>query len=324
MDQLIYKYLRGDLNLEEQHKLSKWLEEDAANKLILEKLRIYWNEYDSDLNREDLEVRRRILARMNNETQLHSKAPIQFMRYLTRIAAILVISLSFGFLLAQLLKEEMPQPEITWMEKTSQPGQKITTILPDGTRVKLNSNSKLFFPDQFSQDLRKVILEGEAFFDVTRDETRPFVIETGNMQIRVLGTSFLVSAYEDGETESVAVKSGKVEVKGANAEEAIQLSRFEITQYLGGNKMEKSTIQKPEAVFAWVDQRLLFDNHSIEEVLERISRWYGVEIRLEKKLKQQKKYTASFENPTLKQVMDILAFVYDFDYELKGNDLTIK
>ncbi len=85
-------------------------------------------------------------------------------------------------------------PEIALIEKVSLPGQKITTILPDGTHVKLNADSKIIVPSRFSGDRREVTLIGEAFFDVARDESKPFLINTENMKVEVLGTSFNVSA----------------------------------------------------------------------------------------------------------------------------------
>ena len=324
VDQLIYKYLKGNINLEEQHELSKWMAGNSQNREVLKRLEIYWNEYDSNLKEEELAVRRMILSRMAADTNRPAKGNRSITRYLLRVAAIVVLSLSIGLVLSQYIKEEEQPPEITWVEKESKPGQKITTILPDGTRVKLNTDSKLIAPTSFTGDFRKVILKGEAFFEVTRNESKPFIIETENMEIMVLGTSFIVSAYENETINSVSVKSGKVEVKGTYATAPIQLTQNEATFYQGEAEMKKSEIIKPDYVFGWIDQKLLFDNHSIEEVLDRISRWYGVEIDLKKRLEQQKRYTASFENPTLKQVMDILAFVYDFDYEINGNELIIK
>lgn len=324
VDQLIYKYLKGNINLEEQHELSKWMAGDSKNREVLKRLEIYWNEYDSNLKEEELAVRRMILSRMAADTNRPAKGNRSITRYLLRVAAIVVLSLSIGLVLSQYMKKEEQPPEITWVEKESKPGQKITTILPDGTRVKLNTDSKLIAPTSFTGDFRKVILKGEAFFEVTRNESKPFIIETENMEIMVLGTSFIVSAYENETINSVSVKSGKVEVKGTYAMAPIQLTQNEATFYQGEAEMKKSEIIKPDYVFGWIDQKLLFDNHSIEEVLDRISRWYGVEIDLKKRLEQQKRYTASFENPTLKQVMDILAFVYDFDYEINGNELIIK
>ncbi len=324
VDQLIYKYLKGNINLEEQHELSKWMQGDSKNREVLKKLEIYWEEYDSNLREEELAVRRMILSKMEADSTRALKRSHSFTRYLLRVAAIVVLSLSIGLVLSRYLQKEELPPEVTWVEKQSKPGQKITTILPDGTRVKLNTDSKIIAPTSFTENYRKVILKGEAFFEVTRNEEKPFIIETENMEIIVLGTSFIVSVYEDQVVNSVSVRSGKVEVKGMHATNAIQLNQYEATFYQGESEMKKAEIVNPDYVFGWIDQILLFDNHSIEEVLDRISRWYGVNIDLKKNLEQQKRYTASFENPTLKQVMDILAFVYDFDYEINGNELIIK
>ncbi|XOV93461.1 MAG: FecR family protein [Bacteroidota bacterium] len=324
MEKLLLKYLQGNLSLEEQHELSKWKEKDTKNSVILRKLEIYWNDYRGQLNHEDLEVRKRILSRIEDEKHIRSGQRVSFTKYLLRIAAVLILGLSVALIALNNQTQVETKPAITWAEKVSGAGQKVTTILPDGTSVKLNSNSKIIAPSFFGDDVRKVILHGEAFFEVTRDESKPFIIETDNMEITVLGTSFMVSAYQYEKVNSVLVKSGKVEVKEADSGHLVQLNKNEYTQYQGEGEMKKLTIKKPEYVFGWVDGKLQFNDQTEDEVLKSISKWYGVEITMNRKLSVDKRYTASYDNPTLKEVMDILAFVYDFNYEKKGNELIIK
>ena len=197
MDQLIAKYLQGNLTLEEQHELSKWIQSDEKNAETLRKLEIYWKDHQSDLMVEELEVRRRLLQRMQDDKVSNTKSTINY-RYLLRIAAILVFVFSISLIVVQVNFNDPVKPtSVALVEKVSLPGQKISTLLPDGTIVKLNTDSKIITPAQFSENSREVTLIGEAFFDVKRDESRPFTIKTASMEVTVLGTSFSVSAYED-------------------------------------------------------------------------------------------------------------------------------
>ncbi|MFT6359951.1 MAG: transmembrane sensor [Cyclobacteriaceae bacterium] len=102
---------------------------------------------------------------------------------------------------------------ITYIEKVNPTGQKSTTTLSDGTVVKLNSDSKLKFPKNFSDDIREVYFEGEAFFDVAKDASRPFIIKTNDLQVKVLGTSFNVKSFEEDNLVQIGVVTGRVSVQ---------------------------------------------------------------------------------------------------------------
>ncbi len=322
MDQLIAKYLQGNLTLEEQHELSKWIQSDERNAKTLQKLEIYWKDHQSDLMVEELEVRKRLLQRMKEEERVDKK-PINY-RYFLKVAAILVFVFSISLIVAQInFNEPVKSTSVALVEKVSLPGQKISTLLPDGTIVKLNTDSKIITPAQFSENSREVTLIGEAFFDVKRDESRPFTIKTASMEVTVLGTSFSVSAYEDEEEQSVAVKTGKVSVKDFKDESSIELDPLQMS-VLSNKGFVKSEISNPQEAFGWVNQQMVFDNQSIHEVLKEISKWYGKEIEINIELSEDKKYTASYDNPSLVEVMDILAFVYGFEYENEKGRIIIK
>ena len=119
------------------------------------------------------------------------------------------------------------RPASTVGEIISTPNQVINEYtLPDGSVVALNSNSKLVFPKQFNGDTREVTIEGEAFFDVKPNPEKPFIINAGKAQIKVVGTSFNVSAYPETETLEVVVKTGKVQVISKNIDEFSQQKRY--------------------------------------------------------------------------------------------------
>lgn len=310
--------------MDEQHELSKWLQSDERNAETLKQIHTYWHYHKDNLEEEEQEVRSRLhdmmQAEMSSQTQAGKETTWQMVY---RIAASIVIVCSLAFMLYQYKTGsavDSNQIATRLIEKVSLPGQKVTTLLPDGTKVKLNADSKLIVPAQFEGQTREVTLIGEAFFDVKRDEHRPFIIKTDKIDIKVLGTSFNVQAYSD-DVPKVAVKSGKVAVKHRD-NEGVDLMPDQMV-LLKGSDLIKTSISSLANPFAWTDQRLVFHDESLSQVLKKVSRWYGVQINLKREITLNKKYTANYHNPTLVEMMDVLAFVYDFEYEFSENEQEI-
>ena len=147
--------------------------------------------------------------------------------------------------------------------------------LSDGTRVWLNAASVLTFPPVFAGNERKVRLVGEAFFEVTPDTARPFIVATARMDIKVLGTSFNVSVYEDEETVHTTLVKGSVEVQPVQ-QEAIMLKPGE-QACLAGNRMTVKAVNTRQFT-SWIDGKFMFCNTALEEISKQISRWYDVDI----------------------------------------------
>ena len=316
MEHLIYKYLRGDLTLQEQHELSKWLQSDERNVETLKRINSYWHFHKDSLDEEDKEVRLRLMIKMQEESSKHKGRRRTLYKTLLKIAAsvVVVCSLAIGLYKFNLEPQTSKHAtEATLVEKVSLPGQRITTVLPDGTKVKLNADSKITVPTKFDGETREITLIGEAFFEVKRDEQHPFIIKTDKIDVKVLGTSFNVQVY-DNEEPIIAVKTGKVAVKSIKTEEEINVLPNQMV-HLKNEDLIKSSIPDSFKLFAWTDQQLVFNDESPEEVLKKLSRWYGVEIEVQRGITLNKKFTANYDNPTIIEMMDILAFVYDFKYK---------
>jgi transmembrane sensor len=225
------------------------------------------------------------------------------------------------------LEGEASLPIITKIEKHALRGQKLTLSLPDGSQVKLNSGSRLITPEVFHEDIRKVFLEGEAFFEIAEDSSWPFVVETMDMGVQVLGTSFNVRSYPDEGNVSVAVLTGKVMVSDRsdnNLENQIVLLPKEMLDY---SVEEKRFIEKrqfdPGLVLGWKDQQLVFRDEKIKNILTTLSRWYDVEFDITSILDQEREFTVNFNNPTLKEVMESISYSFQFDYRITKDKIFI-
>jgi len=244
-----------------------------------------------------------------------------------RIAAILLVSISIGlliFLNYNRNEEEIASyPEVKLIEKVSLPGQKITTTLSDGTIVKLNANSKIIVPDSFRGDTREVSLEGEAFFEVVKNEMQPFVIKAKDIKVRVLGTSFNIKSYEDQESV-VSVASGKVAVMDQD-QKSVNLNPGEKVSF----KVDSGTLIKDQfnwvEEYGWKENILVFKENSLSEITEKLSNWYGVDFKMQDdQFDLSKKFSGKYTDPTLKAVLEGLSYVFEFNYHLNQKTIFLE
>ena len=154
-------------------------------------------------------------------------------------------------------------------------GGEYQVVLADGTKVWLNSASRLIYPPSFMGKERRVVLSGEAFFDVAHDAERPFIVETSRMNVKVLGTRFNVNDYVDNEEVSTTLVNGSVEIASGDQ----QTFRLVPGEQASGkaNELEKREVNV-RLYTSWIDGKFLFNNTELEEIAKQISRWYDVEI----------------------------------------------
>jgi ferric-dicitrate binding protein FerR (iron transport regulator) len=234
------------------------------------------------------------------------------------IAAIAVIGFLFE---GQSHSEEAAQKEVY----TTQRGQRATVRLTDGTQVRLNVESRLTVLPSFGSEARAVRLEGEAFFEVATDSTRPFTVRAGGTAARALGTAFGMDAYPGEQVTSVAVTEGRVAVRSKQSEEAqdepedVVLEKQEMGEiHQGGQQMVRRDFD-PAAHLAWMEGQLVFENAPFREVTRKLERWYGLEVSLREGLSPPEgRFNARFaEDQPLPEVLDLVSTVFGLKYQLK-------
>lgn len=331
MEELIIKYLQKNLNREEELQLKTWLQEDKNNRQVFEHMVADWHLDSAELQNTQKRIYRKIITtpvstRINQKTSIGGN----YWQTWLKVAAILFIAITAGLLIFDLQQPEQ-QPEVqvvTQIEKHALPGQKLSITLPDGTQVKLNSGSRLVAPQQFTGNTRQVFLEGEAFFEVIEDTSHPFVVNTDNFTVKVLGTSFNISSYQQEQNNSVAVVTGRVMVSSSpEAPEVISetLTPDQMLVYSAGKKSwERQNGFDRDLILGWRDQKLIFKDDQINNILKILSRWYGVEFRVDTTIDPRREYTARFSNPTLKEVMESLSYNYNFNYEINDEKVIIQ
>ncbi|MGM0407727.1 MAG: FecR family protein, partial [Bacteroidota bacterium] len=195
-------------------------------------------------------------------------------------------------------------------------------ILPDGTSVFLNADSELKYPDQFSDNKRIVKLDGEAFFDVTRNEEMPFIIETKKAEIRVLGTSFNVNTKFTDKDVEVYVESGLVELtmkKGSQKKLLVDpgnvgiISKNEISK-------EKNTNQN---VLAWKTKNIVFKEDKLETVLNTLNNIYHVDIQYTNNEILNYRLTTTFKNQNIESVMEVICATFNLKVDYHDDEIIL-
>ncbi len=241
-----------------------------------------------------------------------------------RRAAVLLFMVTFigtvYFILNNPSTNIHPNVAVNFIEKSTHKGQKLTTNLPDGSKVTLNSNSKIFYNLAFNGKERIVILEGEAFFNVAKDTIRSFKVVSNGITTTALGTSFNVNCKTD-ELVEIALVSGKVAIEN-ESEMSVILHPGELANAERSGKIELGEYDYLESI-AWKDGILVFTNSTFDEIFEKLEDWYGVNINVHEKVEEDFHFTAKYENHTLSEVLQGIAYVQYFEYSLDGDNVEI-
>lgn len=241
-------------------------------------------------------------------------------------AAIIIFLITFSFSVGYFTPDKKPielsiHEEL--IEKIVPFGSKNTIKLSDGSVIRLNSGSKLIFPKQFASDNRTVELRGEAFFDVAKDANRPFRIKTGDVSTQVLGTSFNIRYYNFEENIEVALISGIIKINDSQGNETI-LKPMEMAVYSKEEKIIKKKGFNVKLTTSWKDNIIVFEKASINQIMERLEHWYGVNIKIEFETPIIGLYSGEFKNETLDVVLNGIGYASGFKYSIDNNFVTIK
>lgn len=238
------------------------------------------------------------------------------------IWSILVLSIGTYSLLKY---RKAPAPEqLAFQEIVNPLGQRSRIVLPDSSEVFLGAGSKLRFPKKFVARSREISLEGEAFFQVTKDQHKPFIIHTGTVQTKVLGTSFRIEAFK-GKPLVVAVATGKVSV-----DDYAGNIRKSLAILIPGQKVSYVATRAITGLVdvaeleGWKDARLAFHQQSMQAITNVLERWYNVKFSYENQKKAKEEISIVLQaNVPLNKIMKVLSATGHFRYDIKSNHVTI-
>ncbi len=235
-----------------------------------------------------------------------------------RIASLIILPLLIysGF---RTVREAALKKE-TWVEIKAPAWTRAQFSLPDGTIGWLNSNSSVRYNGNFSLD-RQVILKGEAFFDVFKDNSRPFFVNTKDVSVEVLGTRFNIEAYEDEKTIDVVLEEGSLIFNAEKMNKSYTMVPSDHVSYdKAGLDFTTETVQ-PQKYISWTEGRLEFRNDPLDVIVRRLARWYDVSIELDVNVNDDARLRATFIDDGLDEVLDLLSRSLPIKYEIENGQL---
>ena len=197
--------------------------------------------------------------------------------------------------------------------------------LSDGSKVWLNSMTEFRFPVAFTGEERKVYLTGEAYFEVAPNSKHPFIVVTEEgMEVKVYGTEFNMNTYQHGVVQTVLV-SGKVGIRVNATGKEVMLAPKQMAEYSEKTGMVRVEEADPYRYIAWKDGEFVFERETIEEIMERLGRWYDVKVFYENESLKQKRFTGVISRyEDIEQVLRLIEGPATLRFEVKGNVVTVK
>ena len=308
--ELIYKYLKGDTSSVENGEILQWIEARKDNR---KQFMQYRRLYDATIWIESSHRHEQPMIKRNKQVVILKKW--------MQIAAIIAIAIT-GTLF---LQQQLTAPEQIYTQTVEVPlGQRVNMTLSDGTRVSLNSNSKLHFPSTFIGKKREVILDGEGFFEVAHDATRPFHVVTEKYDIKVLGTTFNVLAYNNSEIFETSLLEGSVSIEEKKSKQSTLLQPNNKVS-LKENKLIASKLDT-EDDFLWRKGIYVFKNESLTDVFKKLEQYYQVQIIVKNQKITTHKCTGKFsQKEGIEHILRVLQKINDFEYQRddESNIITI-
>jgi ferric-dicitrate binding protein FerR (iron transport regulator) len=359
---LLDKHFKGLLTERDQAEFVEWLNSNPENHLLLEEVTADLNSglsFPGDFISDKQTTWQKIKGRIYIPDRTSFTRKLIFRTAAAITIPLLLLGFGSGWMMQKRVQYSADCTTFTTIISPS--GQRTQIVLPDNSKVWLNSNTTIKYPSNFNQKDRKVYIDGEAYFDVTHNQSKPFIVNTSSFNIKVYGTTFNVSAYKGENMIETTLVKGKIsitglKIKGTKADEIIlmphesfkyfkneQLSSIDLKKemkYLapsaGVNKTIPEAAVPPstpkaivvqnvnvEPIIGWKEGKLFFDNETFESLSSKFERRYDVKIHLEDKRVANLKYTGVFEKENINQALDALKLTTPFEYKMNLKDIYI-
>lgn len=320
---LLLRFLLNSCSPAEIDQVEKWAMSNKSNADWLFDMEHIWQLKDEARFADKQRIEKAYKQFLSNREKIHPQKTIRKKIRLTSIFKYAAIFIVIALLSSNLyyLYENKNDGEFLTNIVDVPKGQKASLVLSDGTKVWLNSQSKLIYPSDFFNDKREVTLIGEAFFEVTHNRQKPFIVHSSSLKVDVLGTKFNMRVYPE-ETAIVTLSEGSVKVFTPNEENSIMLVRNQQVSY-----SEESGLILAENVDAdlnksWTVGELSFFNQPLSEIAKDLERRYNVYITIRDITLVNEIFTCRFkENITIEQILKNLKDTKLIDYKIKGNQI---
>ncbi len=303
----ILKLIKGQLSSEKEKEVVDWLLNNPKKRKQYEILKA-----------------KEIAKNLRKTSKSPSISTIKKSVY--KYAAVVLILLSSSVLTWQLLNNNdfanSEQNDTSLVLVTTQKAEKKVIILEDSTKIVLNSNSALSYPKHFKGHTREVVIKGEAFFDVTKNEHKPFVVTTNEgLKIRVLGTSFNVKSYPEDRKMETTLVTGKVKVIEERKNTIVELSPSQKATYLKNEDKMIVEHVETENFTSWKEGRLIYNDTPMRDVIKDLERMYNLKFDVSSSKILDYKYKGEFNNLNINQILELFEISSPITYTIQKNNI---
>ncbi|MDH6533514.1 FecR family protein [Parabacteroides sp. 52] len=322
---ILLHYLDGTATKEEKEYFLKWLNHSKENQKEFQEIRDLWIHTHVSLatdtkTEKALKLFQKRILSDTTKKKISKKA---FLLPFLRMTAMFILALGLNYLF--FLKTDLPQEEteVIINRLITSVNSKGRFILPDSTVVWLNKNTTLEYPENFSSSVRRVKLEGEAYFEVSANPKAPFYVITDDLSVQVTGTSFVVQNYSNRQAVETILLKGKVFVgeEKKNLTELYPNQRYSL--------MKSSDTSQIDSVnglnyIAWIEKRLAFDKRKLSDVIVQMEEWYGIDILCDPVFAQQTHVTFMIRDESIEEILSAIKMILPIKHEWRGETLYIQ
>jgi len=340
--ELVTKELLGEISEEEKIELGLLLKSDPSYVQERANFKVYWESDRSNKSDEQALFQKISKKIKEQEPDFNTEKTVLPLKRLFPIiwkAAAVLIILGSAYLFVTKSTVNVASSKRSMQTRN---GEKRTLILPDGTKVTVNSASRLSYPTSFKDSTREVYLTGEAFFDVKKDHLHPFIIHTGKMDVRVLGTAFNVKAYKNDKFSETTLIRGSVQIMLSDRpKDIIILKPMEklVVKYAApvtndsknigeeSNALPAITyLQKRDNIIietSWLENKLIFKDEDFKSLANSLERQYGVSIEFENESLKELRFSGIFEKETITEALSALRLTEHFNFKILKDKIII-
>ncbi|MCE5347346.1 MAG: FecR family protein [Bacteroidales bacterium] len=359
---IITRVLSGEAGLEDKQRLINWLGDGKSNIKEFGQIESLWNAVDilaskKKFNSEEAYNRFEKLVNKKSSIPEPNRARKIKMDWVLRIAAILVIAFGLSYILL-LSHQNSLQHDKSVCEVVAPRGSQAHLILPDGTKVWLNADSKINYSTDFNRKTRDIYLEGEGYFEIAKNPAKPFIVNTSDIRVKALGTTFNIRSYPGENTIEATLIEGKVELEKilskVKGEKLLTLKPNQKATYFINNEKianekivsEASESKKEDQAVpvtpgnnktkiildeevntemstAWKNNKLCFDNESFQDLAVMLERRFDVNIYFADENVKQYHFSGTFGNIIIEQVLSAMQYASPFHYLINESDIYI-
>jgi len=330
---LVVNYITGKAGEKERTRIDLWKENNPEGRAELETFQRLWNSgkvKDGDLKKEEAWKYIQDVIEQSSKIKNPNKTKYftSFIMYAVKAAAVILILIGGYAAYRQFgLVEKQVKSVTAWNIKATLPGEKSIITLRDNSKITLNAGSTLRYPVNFDGSKREVFLEGEAFFEIQRDTSKPFIVHSGKLSVSVLGTVFNVNAFPGEKNIIISLISGSVKVSKAELnknEEIVVLKPNQQVSFDKNKEISSFDGFDVQETTGWKDNVLIFKKELFSNVLTKLERTFGIKFELSDKSFGSKKITANFKNETFWTISETLKRLTGLQYKTVKENNEIK